>query len=85
MIDLQKSDTWEIQLTIAINFISSKDAEEECVMHSKGDNIKFTSYSDSNKVVKELFVSFSSRHLANLETSMKGSEFVFDLVPSMHY
>ena len=28
IIDLQSSDTWEIQLTIAINFISSKDTEE---------------------------------------------------------
>ena len=31
--DLQNSDEWKIQLTIAINFISSKDAEEERVMH----------------------------------------------------
>ena len=27
IIDLQSSDTWEIQLTIAINFISSKDTD----------------------------------------------------------
>ena len=27
MIDIQNSDTWKIQLTIAINFIFSKDAE----------------------------------------------------------
>ena len=33
VIDPQNSDTWKIQLTIAINFISSKDAEEEHVMH----------------------------------------------------
>ena len=39
IIDLQEFDTWKIQLTIAINFISSKDAEEERIMHSKGDNI----------------------------------------------
>ena len=35
IIDLQESDVWKIQLTIAINFISSKDAKEERVMHSK--------------------------------------------------
>ena len=28
----------KIQLTIAINFISSKDNDEEHVMHSKSDN-----------------------------------------------
>ena len=43
IIDLQNSDTWKIQLTIVINFISSKDAEEEHVMHSSRDNIKFIS------------------------------------------
>ena len=31
--DLENSDTLKIQLTIAINFISSKDAEKEGVMH----------------------------------------------------
>ena len=30
IIDLRNSDTWKIQLTIAINFISSKDAEAAC-------------------------------------------------------
>ena len=34
IIDLQNSDTWKIQLTIAITFISSKDVKEERVMHS---------------------------------------------------
>ena len=39
IIDLQISDTWKIQLTIAINFISSIDVEKEHVMHSRSDNI----------------------------------------------
>ena len=54
IIDLQEADTWKIQLKIAINYISSKDVEEERVMHSKSNNIKFTSYDDANEVV-ELF------------------------------
>ena len=38
--DLKKSGSWKIQLTIAINFISSiDDNDEERVMHSKSDNI----------------------------------------------
>ena len=56
IIDLQKSDTWKIQLTIAINFISSKDAEEDRVMHSRSDNIKLTSDNDANKVVDVVVV-----------------------------
>ena len=36
--NLKKLDTWKIQLTIAIDFISSRDKDEERVMHSKSDN-----------------------------------------------
>ena len=55
IIDLQNSDTWKNQLTIAINFISLKDAEEERVIHSRSNNIKFISYNDANEVVDKLF------------------------------
>ena len=42
IINLQNSDTWKILLTTAIKFISSKDTEEERVMHLSSNNIKFT-------------------------------------------
>ena len=73
IIDLQNSDTWKIQLTIAINFFSSKDDEEERVIHSKSDNVRFTSYNDANEVVDELFNSLNSRYQDNLEKSIRGS------------
>ena len=53
IIDLQVSDTRKIQLTIAINLISSKDVAEERVMHSKSKKIKFTSYNDDIKVIQK--------------------------------
>ena len=34
---LKKSDTRKIKLTIAINFVSSKDNDEERVMHSRSE------------------------------------------------
>ena len=40
--DLQGSDTWKIQLTVTISFISPKDADEERVMHSESNNVKST-------------------------------------------
>ena len=61
IIDLQKSDTWKIQLTIAINFISSKDVDEDRVMLSKRDNIEFVSFDNANEVVNEFFESLLSR------------------------
>ena len=65
IIGLQISDAWKIQLTNAINFISSKDAEEEHVMHSTNNNVEFKHYSDANEVIDELFESLRSRHQGN--------------------
>ena len=85
IIDLQNSEIWKIQLTIAVNFISLKDAKEEHVVHSRSDNIKFTSYNVANEVVDELFESLRSRYQGNLGTSMRGSNFIFDSVQLMYY
>ena len=38
--DLLESDTWKNPLALIINFISSKDAAKERVMHAKTDNIR---------------------------------------------
>ena len=84
IIDLQGSDGWKIQLTITINFISSKDTEEERVMYSTSDNIKFTSYNDVNEVINEIFESLLSKYQNNLEKSIRGTDFIFDLVKLMH-
>ena len=62
----------EIQLTISINFVSSKDTEEERAMQSTSDSVKFASYNDANKVANE---SLRSKCQDNLETSMKRSDF----------
>ena len=85
IIDIQNSGTWKIQLTIAINFSSSKDGEEEHVMHSTSNNIKFTSYDVASEVVDELFKSVRSRYQVNLETSIRGSDFIFDSVQLLYY
>ena len=50
IIDLQKSDISVIQLTIAINFISSIDSEKQGIMHSNSENIQLT-FNDAIKVV----------------------------------
>ena len=42
-----------------INFISSIDNDEECVMHSKRDNIKIIS-DEADKVIKKLFDSLKT-------------------------
>ena len=50
--DLKKCDTWKIQLTVEINFMSSKDTDEECIMHSKSDNIEIMINDKADEVIK---------------------------------
>ena len=54
-------------------------------MHSRSENIKFTSYNAVNEVVNELFDSLHSRYQGNLETSMGGSDFIFGSVQLVDY
>ena len=55
MNNFKKSDRWKIQLTIAINFVSSKNNDEEPVMHSKTDNIEIMIKDKTNEVIEKLF------------------------------
>ena len=56
-IKINWSSIWEVQLTIAINFIFSKDADEELVMQSKSNNTEFMTYDNADDIVDELFES----------------------------
>ena len=48
---------WKIQLTTTVNFVSSKDNnDEECVMHSKtDDNIEIMINDQLDELTEELF------------------------------
>ena len=83
--NLKKSDTCEVQLTIAINLISSKDTDEERAIHSKSDNIEIMIHGKADEVNKEIFESFVKRFTIRLETSIKGNSFIFDCINLLHY
>ena len=87
IIILKKCDILKIQLTIANNFISSIDNDEECVMHSKSDNIEIMINDKAEEVIEKLFRSIKKRFQNNLESmkGMQGSEFVFDYVQLLYY
>ena len=82
--NLKKSVTWKIQLTVANNFIYSIDNHEECVMHSKSDDIEIMINDEADEVIEKHFESLKKRYQNNLE-SMKGSDFVFDYVHLLYY
>ena len=54
-------------------------------MHLSRDNIKFTSYSKVNDVIEKLFKLLRSKYKDGLETSTKGSDFIFDSVQLVYY
>ena len=60
--------------------MSSKDNDNERKMHSKSDNIEIMINYKADEVIEELFQSLLSRYQIGLETSMKGSDLVFDCV-----
>ena len=82
---ISKNKTRKIQLIITINFFSSEDDnDEECVMHSKSDNIEIMISGETDKIIEKLFNSFKTRYQNNLQ-SMRGSQFVFDYVHLLYY
>ena len=68
-----------------INFISSKDSRETSTMHTKSRNIEIMMGSETNDIIEELSESFLQNYQERLEKSMKGSEFIFDIVDLMYY
>ena len=42
------SSEWKIQLTMAINFISSKDSDETRTMHTKSNNVEIMMGSETD-------------------------------------
>ena len=77
--NIKKSDTWRIQLSIAINFVFSKDNDEKQGIYSKSVSIEIMINDEASKVIKKLFKSLRNRYQNNLE-SMKNSELLFDYV-----
>ena len=57
----------EIQLTIAINFISSKDNDEERVIHLKSGTIEIMINDKADEVIKEVLKLLQIRYQNNLE------------------
>ena len=79
------SSEWKIQLTIAINFISSKDSDEAQTMHTKCNNAEIIIGSETNEIINELFESILQKYQEGLEVSMRGSEFVYHSVDVLYY
>ena len=77
--DHKTQGEWKIQLTMVINFISSKDSEEIRTMYTKSDNIEIIIGNKTDEIIEELFESFFAK------ISKRISESFFDSVDSLYY
>ena len=49
------SSEWKIQLTMQVNFISSKEYDETRTIHAESNNVEIMMGTETNEIVKELF------------------------------
>ena len=52
----------KIQLTMALNFISSKDSDETRTMHAKSNNVEIMMGSERNEIIEKRFKCFLQRY-----------------------
>ena len=62
---------WKMQLIMRIIFVSSLDANEIHIMHTKSDNIEIINDTETNEAINKLFHSFLRRYQERLETKIK--------------
>ena len=83
--DHKAQGEWKIQLTMIINFISSRDSDEIRTMYTKSNDIEIIMGNVTDEIIEELFESLLQKYQERLEEKMRGSEFVFDSVDLLYY
>ena len=69
---------WKVQLTMAINFISSKKI-------TISDNIEIMMGKETDEIIEKIFESVLEIYQEGLGESMRGSEYIFDSVDALYY
>ena len=68
-----------------IIFVFFIDANETREMQTKGDNIEIMNGIDTSDAINDLIDSFMNRYQGRIETKMKGSSYMFELVELLKY
>ena len=76
---------WKIQLTMQINFNSSKDSEETRTTYTNSHNEEIMIGNKTDEIIEKLFESLLQNYQKDLEESMRGSEFVRDSINLLYY
>ena len=67
VIDYKTHGEQKIQLTMIINFISSKDSDEIRTMHTKSNNIEIMMGNETDEIIEKLFEYLLQRYQEGLE------------------
>ena len=70
---------WKIQLSLTINFVSSKDFKETRTIYTNSDNTDIIIGYETDQIIEEFFNSLLQRYQKGLK------EFVFDSVDLLNY
>ena len=60
--DYRSKGEWKIQLVMRVIFVSFIDKNETQVLHTKSDNVKIMSGTDTKEAINELIKSFTKRY-----------------------
>ena len=71
---------WKIQLVMRVLLASFIDKRQTQVMHTKSDNIKIMSGTNTSDAINELINSFTKRYEEGLDTKTKGCSYIFESV-----
>ena len=75
---------WKIQISMRVNFISSKDTGETRTNYVWSNNTKIIWGSNTNNIIKELLESFLHNYQEELKI-ISGSKFIFESADLMDY
>ena len=80
-----ESKEWKIEITMHVNFISSKDSGETRTIFVWNDNEEIRLGNETDDIIKELFKSFLNNYQNEEIVLRKGSDFVFESVGLLTY
>ena len=83
--DHKTQGEWKIQLSIRINFMSSKDFDETRTMYTISVNIEIMIGNKTSEIIKKLFNSLLQKYQEGLGESMRENKFIFDSVDLLYY
>ena len=80
-----KTRAWKIQISMRVNFISSKDTEETHTIYVWSDNESIMLGNETDNIIKELFESILDNYQKEEQIMREGSDFIFESAELLDY